>query len=93
MHIKQLVTVVIIYQLCAAVKYSVNLRTALIIFKNRIYKLFAIMNVKLLTYTPDAEKVIAACEKEKDFHFMYEDSMSIREKSKRLPPRFTVPPA
>ncbi|MBQ8345360.1 MAG: formate--tetrahydrofolate ligase [Clostridia bacterium] len=27
-----------------------------------------------------AEKVIAACEKEKNFQFMYEDSMSIREK-------------
>ena len=27
-----------------------------------------------------AEKVIAACEKPKDFHFMYEDSLSIREK-------------
>ncbi len=27
-----------------------------------------------------AEKVIAACEKEKDFHFMYEDDMSIKEK-------------
>ncbi len=27
-----------------------------------------------------AEKVIEACEKEKDFHFMYEDDMSIKEK-------------
>ena len=27
-----------------------------------------------------AEKVIAACEKEKDFHFMYEDDLSIKEK-------------
>jgi formate--tetrahydrofolate ligase len=27
-----------------------------------------------------AEKVVLACEKEKDFHFMYEDNMSIKEK-------------
>ncbi len=27
-----------------------------------------------------AEKVIEACEKDKDFHFMYEDGMSIKEK-------------
>ena len=31
-----------------------------------------------------AEKVIAACEKPKDFHFMYEDSLSIREKIEAL---------